>query len=341
MNNKKILCTIGPGSLNKKIIKNLEMTGCSLFRVNLSHTKIKDLEDVITQIREFTDVPICLDSEGAQIRTTKFNHDFKLGETYTLHNSENTFSLRPFEIINQLTPGDIISIDFNAALVKVIEVLKNKLIVETINPGKTGENKAVTIMKDINIPAFSDKDYEAFKIGSKLGIKNYALSFASSGQFVNELRSLVPKNSFIISKIESKKGIKNLLEIINHSDAILIDRGDLSREVSLEKIPFFQKAIIKQTVQLKKEVFVATNLLESMIENPSPTRAEVNDVYNTLLDGATGLVLAAETAIGKFPCESASIVKNIINCYNSFEGRSDINFNDHEELLALFDEKND
>lgn len=341
MNNKKILCTIGPGSLDKKIIKNLAITGCSLFRINLSHTKIEDLEDVITQIREYTDVPICLDSEGAQIRTTKFNHNFKLGETYTLHNSENKFSLRPFEIINQLIPGDIISIDFNSALVKVIKVLKDKLIVETINPGKTGENKAVTIMRDINIPSFSDKDYEAFKIGSKLGIKNYALSFASSGQFVDEMRSLVPKNSFIISKIESKKGIKNLIEIINHSDAILIDRGDLSREVSLEKIPVFQKAIIKQAIQLKKEVFVATNLLESMIENPSPTRAEVNDIYNTLLDGATGLVLAAETAIGKFPCESASMVKNIINCHNSFESKSDINFNKYEEILTILDKKNE
>ena len=341
MNGKKILCTIGPGSLNKEIIKKLEITGCSLFRINLSHTKTEDLESVITKIREYTDIPICLDSEGAQIRTTKFNHDFKLGETYTLHNTENKFSLRPFEIVNQLTPGDLISIDFNAALVKVVEVLKDKLIVETINPGETGENKAVTIMKDIDIPAFSDKDYDAFKIGSKLGIKNYALSFASSSQYVDELRSLVPKNSFVISKIESKKGLKNLLEIIKHSDAILIDRGDLSREVSFEKIPVFQKAIIKETIQSKKDVFVATNLLESMIENPAPTRAEVNDVYNTLLDGATGLVLAAETAIGKFPCESASIVKNIINCYNSFEGRNEINFNNYEELLKIFDEKND
>jgi pyruvate kinase len=341
MNKKKILCTIGPGSLDEAIIKKLEIIGCSLFRINLSHTKIEDLESVITEIRKYTDVPICLDSEGAQIRTTKFSHNFYEGETYTLHNSESKFSIRPFEIIHQLTKGDLISIDFNAVLVKVVEVLKDKLIVKTVNPGKTGENKAVTIMKDVHIPAFSDKDYEAFKIASKLGINNYALSFASSSKYVNELRSLVPKNSFIISKIESKKGIKNLLEIIIDSDAILIDRGDLSREVSFEKIPVFQKAIIKKTIQLKREVFVATNLLESMIENPAPTRAEVNDVYNTLLDGATGLVLAAETAIGKFPSESASIVKNIINCYNSFENRDEINFNNYEEILKILDEKND
>jgi len=336
---KKILCTIGPKSLNKKVIQRLDGLGCSLFRINLSHTYIDELENVIKKIQKYTDTPICLDSEGAQIRTTKFNFNFELEKTYTLENTKNKFSIRPFEIIDQLSTGDLISIDFHTALVKVVEVSQDNIKVKTINAGKTGENKAVTIMKNIDIPAFSDKDYQAFKIGSKLGIKNYALSFASNNKYVKELRNLVPENSFIISKIESKEGIKNLLEIIKESDAILIDRGDLSREISFEKIPVFQKAIIKKTREEKKEAFVATNLLESMIENPAPTRAEVNDIYNTLLDGATGLVLAAETAIGKFPVESTSIVKNIINFYNSFEGKNDIYFNDYEETLKIINEK--
>ena len=256
---KKILCTIGPSSLNEKTIKGLEDNGCSLFRINLSHTRIKNLENVVSKVREFTDIPICFDSEGAQVRTTKFNFDFKLGHKYTLTNSENSFSIRPFIITQQLNPGDLISVDFNTALVKVLEVSKDSIIVETVNAGKTGENKAVTIIKDVNIPAFSQKDFKAFRLGTKLGIKNYALSFASNDKFVQELRALVPKNSFIISKIESNQGVKNLLKIIHHSDAILIDRGDLSREVSFEKIPVLQKLIIEKTRQLNKDVFVATN----------------------------------------------------------------------------------
>ena len=338
---KKILCTIGPHSLNRETIQRLDDLGCFLFRINLSHTSIDQLESVIKKIQKYTDTPICLDSEGAQIRTTKFNFNFESGKTYTLENTKDKFSIKPFEIIDQLSVGDLISIDFNAVLVEVVNISKNQIKVKTINPGKSGKNKAVTIMKDIYIPAFSNKDYQAFEIGSRLGIKNYALSFASSGKYVEELRSLVPKNSFIISKIESKKGIQNLLEIIKKSDCILIDRGDLSREISFEKIPVFQKAIIKKTIELKKEVFVATNLLESMIENPVPTRAEINDIYNTLLDGATGLVLAAETAIGKFPVESTLMVKNIINFYNFFQSENDIDFTNYEKTLTIINKKID
>jgi len=335
---KKILCTIGPSSLNEKTIKGLEDNGCSLFRINLSHTRIKNLENVVSKVREFTDIPICFDSEGGQVRTTKFNFDFKLGHKYTLTNSENSFSIRPFIITQQLNPGDLISVDFNTALVKVLEVSKDSIIVETVNAGKTGENKAVTIIKGVNIPAFSQKDFKAFRLGTKLGIKNYALSFASNDKFVQELRALVPKNSFIISKIESNQGVKNLLKIIHHSDAILIDRGDLSREVSFEKIPVLQKLIIEKTRQLNKDVFVATNLLESMVENPVPNRAEINDIYNTLLDGASGLVLAAETAIGKYPIASIAIVKNVINFYNSFEMNKDISNKNYEEVIKAINE---
>jgi len=332
---KKILCTIGPNSLNKEVLCKLEKLDCFLFRINLSHTRIEDLEYTINKIRDYSNVPICLDSEGAQIRTTKFSHNFKKDQIYTFNNTLSEFSLRPFTIISQLNVGDLISIDFNSVVVEVVEILKDEIKVKTVSAGFSGENKAVTIMKDVEIPPFSDKDLKAFKIGSSLGIKNYALSFASDGKYVDQIRSLVPKDSFIISKIESVSGLKNLLKIIKKSDAILIDRGDLSRELSMEKIPVFQKAIIKNTRNLNKEVFVATNLLESMIDKPSPTRAELNDIYNTLLDGATGLVLAAETAIGKFPVESALIARNLINCYNYFKNSSEIDFSDKNKVLDI------
>ncbi len=332
---EKILCTIGPNSLNEKVLSKLDELGCFLFRINLSHTKIEDLEQTIEKIRKYSNVPICLDSEGAQIRTTKFSCDFIKDKEYIFENTINKFSIRPFEIVHQLSIGDQISIDFNSAVVEVVDVSLEKIVVKTISPGFSGENKAVTIMKDVEIPPFSDKDLQAFKIGSNLGIKNYALSFASEGKYVDKIRSLVPNGSFIISKIESISGLKNLLQITDKSDAILIDRGDLSRELSLEKIPVFQKSIIKTARDLNKEVFVATNLLESMINSPSPTRAEINDIYNTLLDGATGLVLAAETAIGKFPVESAIIAKNLINCYKFFKKNNELNFANEKQIIEI------
>ncbi len=332
---EKILCTIGPNSLNEKVLSKLDELGCFLFRINLSHTKIEDLEQTIEKIRKYSNVPICLDSEGAQIRTTKFSCDFIKDKEYIFENTINKFSIRPFEIVHQLSIGDQISIDFNSAVVEVVDFSLEKIVVKTISPGFSGENKAVTIMKDVEIPPFSDKDLQAFKIGSNLGIKNYALSFASEGKYVDKIRSLVPNGSFIISKIESISGLKNLLQITDKSDAILIDRGDLSRELSLEKIPVFQKSIIKTARNLNKEVFVATNLLESMINSPSPTRAEINDIYNTLLDGATGLVLAAETAIGKFPVESAIIAKNLINCYKFFKKNNELNFANEKQIIEI------
>ena len=328
---KKILCTIGPTSLNEITIKELERLDVSLLRINLSHTDIEDLEDVIKKIRQYTKIPICIDTEGAQIRTNKFSFHFEKDEIYKLENNENEFSIRPFEVIQgQVSRGDLISIDFNNVLVEVIEVSENFLKVKTINPGLSGENKAVSILKEVEIPPFSSKDYQAFKIASELGITNYAISFASSKDNVKEIRSLVPEKSFIISKVESKKALHNLLEIIDESDSILIDRGDLSREISLEKIPLFQKIIIKKTISKNKEVYVATNLLESMIESPVPTRAEVNDIFNTLLDGASGLVLAAETAIGKYPIDSVLITKKIVDFYSSFENIDNEDFKKYE-----------
>ena len=127
------------------------------------------------------------------------------------------------------------------------------------------------------------------------------------------LKSIIGKNRFIISKIESLDGLSNLKEICTESDAVLIDRGDLSRQVPIERLPLIQKIIIRKAKRLKTKVYVATNLMESMISNPSPTRAEVNDVFNTLADNADGLVLAAETAIGKYPILCATMIKRITN----------------------------
>jgi ATP sulfurylase len=180
----------------------------------------------------------------------------------------------------------------------------------------------VTVEREIPMPPLTDKDLAALELGRDMGLTHFALSFASRGEDVQSIRDIVGENAFIISKIESRSGLENLEEIAAGSNALLIDRGDLSRQVPIELLPQTQKSIIHRSKAVDCRVYVATNLLESMVSTPAPTRAEVNDIYNTLADGADGLVLAAETAIGKYPIQCASMVSKIIHGFklNGYNG---------------------
>ncbi len=322
---KELLCTLGPASMNDRVIARLEELGANLFRINLSHTKLENVASAIEFIQKRTTVPVCLDSEGAQIRTGAFaqgevvvreNSILRAHKKFVLGDAEN-FHLYPDVAVDLLEEGDFISIDFNSVLAQVLDKDENGAYLRILNGGKIGSNKAVTVERDILLPVMTHKDQEAFKIGRKMNIRHVALSFAHRATDVDEVRRAVGDNVFLISKIECRQGLLNLQGIASRSDAILIDRGDLSREEPLERIPRLQKGIISTVKKMNKKVYVATNLLESMITEPKPTRAEVNDVINTLMDGADGLVLAAETAIGKNPIGCASMIMKLIHEYES------------------------
>ena len=209
---------------------------------------------------------------------------------------------------------------------QVIAQKTEGVIMRVLNGGQVGRNKAVTVERNLVLPALTRKDIAAIKIGRSLGLSNFALSFANNSSDVKLFKELTGDHATIISKIESLAGLDDLESIAELSNALLIDRGDLSRQVPLEQIPQVQKAIIKIGKRRHKEVFVATNLLESMVSNSVPTRAEVNDIYNTLLDGADGLVLAAETAIGKYPVECAAMVTKIINQFTKYSDQDSSGF---------------
>jgi len=177
----------------------------------------------------------------------------------------------------------------------------------------------------------TDKDREAIAIGREMGVRHFALSFTSCAKDIEILRDLVGDDAVIISKIESRPGIDNFPSIATKTDAILIDRGDLSREIPIECIPAIQKQIAAKTGTMGIKLYIATNLLESMIHVTTPTRAEVNDIYNSLMDGADGLVLAAETAIGKYPVQCANVVVRIINEYK----KRKMNNNDNDIASQL------
>ena len=322
---KEILCTLGPASMNDQVIRRLEELGATLFRINLSHTKLDDVADAVRFVTSRTRVPLSLDTEGAQIRTgTLVEPVVEMRENTIVYahrtpvpgDAEN-FNFYPYDILPRFQAGDLISIDFNAVLVQVVEPGEDKVAMRVLNGGPFGRNKAVSVDREIDMPPLTEKDLGAIAIGMELGVRHYALSFANRGEDVETLRAIVGGDSTIISKIECRNGIRNLDRIAELSDALLIDRGDLSREVPIELIPACQKMIIRKCAAAGRKVYVATNLLESMVSSPVPTRAEVNDIHNTLLDGADGVVLAAETAIGCYPIQCANMISRMIDVFEN------------------------
>jgi pyruvate kinase len=324
----KILCTLGPASLRGDVIRALEERGVDLFRINLSHTPPEAVEPTITLIRRYSNVPICLDTQGAQVRCGKMAEGTVLsaGTTVTLcaadlMGSAERLTLWPASVFQSMRPGDLIHVDFDGALLQVMDVAADhgSAAAVVLEGGRVKSNRAVVMDPPPSLGPITDKDVTAIEIGVRLGIRHYALSFASSAGDVELMRALIPEGSTVISKIESRAGVRNRDEIIDASDAVLIDRGDLSREVPVEYVPYYQKAIVRQANRWNTPCYVATNLLESMVTNRKATIAEMNDIANTLLDGVHGLVLAAETAMGVDP---VGAVDAVMRCIKSFEHTS-------------------
>jgi pyruvate kinase len=318
--NRRVICTIGPASLKPRIIRRLQALGVSLFRINLSHTPLEEVGPAVAFLQEHSTVPICLDSEGAQVRTGTFAAvptDLRKDSVIQVHRypisgDAQQFNFTPPVTLELLQLGDLITIDFHTVVVQVMEIQSDRAVLRVRKGGSVGSNKACNVHRGIDLPAITVKDRKAIEIGREMGVEHFALSFANRPEDVQEMRELIGPAATLISKIESRSGIANLEGIALISDAILIDRGDLSRQVPLEQIPAQQKDIIGRVKAIGRPVFVATNLLESMVHSPVPTLAEINDIYNTLHDGADGLVLAAETAVGKFPVGCVVMVRRVI-----------------------------
>ena len=324
MKKKKIICTIGPSSSNKSTLIGLKKNGVDIFRINMSHTSLSQLSGKINLLRENKISSICIDTEGAQIRTTKVikgiyykkNKIVKISINENFSNRENIHLYPKFSIMS-VKLGTKIFIGFDNLVIKVLKknFKKNYLTGKVISAGLLDSNKSVHFDDKIILPALTEKDINAIKYSIKKGIKIFAMSFVNNEKDVIKIRKLIGKKSFLISKIETENAIKNLKNITKNSNALLIDRGDLSRYVTIEKIPLAQRYICKIAKKNNTPVYVATNLLETMIKNAQPTRAESNDIFTTLENGAAGLVLAAESAIGKYPVLSAIFLKNCINVF--------------------------
>ncbi len=328
MNKKrtKIIVTLGPVTNTEQDLRKIKDKDVDFVRVNMSHSSLEDLEHFIT-LSEKVGIPFIIDTEGSQIRTGHLKGEslyFKENDVVKIYaknisGDRKKICLRPGHVIKQLEVGDLVHIDFDMLIVRITDVstaAKGYITGQTITGGLIGSNKAVVIdpvfEKRFQLPPLSPKDYQSIELGLKAGIDHIAVSFVRSGASIDEVRRVTQNKMKIISKVECLDALVHINEIIQKSDFILIDRGDLSKEIPIEKIPFTQKVIIDKARRYNTGVFVATNLLETMIEKRNPTRAEVHDVINTIVDGAMGLTLAAETAIGKHPMECINMLNKLI-----------------------------
>lgn len=331
MRKTKIICTLGPASDNKEIITELINSGMNISRHNFSHGTYEDNGEKINMVKEIRQeinkpVEILLDTKGPEIRTGKFKGDkvtLVEGTPYTLVCGEeilgdNTIcSISYKELCEDVKIGDSILIADGLVGLEVQSIEENKIHCIVKNSATIGNFKNVNVPGVVTkLPAVSEKDLEDIKFGIKMGIDIIAASFVRKAEDVLEIKKVLYGNGGghikIFSKIENHEGVENIDEIIRESDGIMVARGDLGVEIPLEKVPFIQKTIIHKCNKAGKMVITATQMLESMTKNPRPTRAEVSDVANAVIDGTDAVMLSGETASGDYPVEAVTIMRRVI-----------------------------
>ena len=278
----KIFSTLGPSSLNKNFLKFCKNKVYS-FRLNLSHIQIKNLSKVIKFVKKNSKTPICIDTEGAQIRTKLKKKIFvEKNKIYQIFRKKNKFNLYPETVYEKLRNGDILDIGFKGLRLKVEKISKNSIKLSTMNPGILENNKGVHVVnRKIKLNYLTDKDFKAIKIAQKMKIKYFALSFTNSEKDIIKFNKLLPKEGKIY-KIETLSAVKYIDKMFKFGNEFLIDRADLSKGISIEKIPAIQKKILTKARKKGKNIYIATNFLESMVQNFVPAVNEANDIFHVI-----------------------------------------------------------
>lgn len=330
MKKTKIVCTIGPASESEEVLEGLIKNGLNVARLNFSHGSYEEHKkriDTIKKVRNKLDLPIgiMLDTKGPEIRTGKFKDgsvDLEEGQKFVLTTrdliGDNTVGSITYDnLSNDVKVGDTILIDDGLIELEVIDIIEKtdiKCIVK--NNGTVKDHKGINVPGvKTSLPAVTDKDIQDIKFGIENGIDFIAASFIRKAEDILDIRKILEENGAngiqIIAKIENHEGVDNIDKIIQVADGIMVARGDLGVEIFTEDIPIIQKSIIKKCNEVGKPVITATQMLDSMIRNPRPTRAEVTDVANAIIDGTDAIMLSGETAAGKYPIEAVKVMHNI------------------------------
>ena len=329
MKKTKIICTMGPNTNDRNLMKALAENGMDVARFNFSHGDYEEQKmrlDMLKSVREELDLPIAalLDTKGPEIRTGVLKDGKKVtlkeGQTYTLTTDDiigdETMGHITYERLHEdVKAGNKILIDDGLIELDVVEVNGNNIVCTVVNGGELGEKKGVNVPNvKVKLPALTEKDKADILFGIEQGFDFIAASFVRTAAAILEIKEILSEhgsNMAVIAKIENAEGIENLDAIIEASDGIMVARGDMGVEIPAQEVPYIQKMIIEKCNVACKPVITATQMLDSMIRNPRPTRAEVTDVANAVYDGTDAVMLSGETAMGKYPVEALKMMVSI------------------------------
>ena len=331
MKKTKVVCTMGPNTNDRELLKKLIENGMDVARFNFSHgdhEEQKSRMDLLKELRQElnTNTAILLDTKGPEIRTGVLKGGkrimLKAGEQFTLtteeiEGDESKVSITYEGLVQDVDAGRVILIDDGLIELKVVGKSEKEIFCEVINGGELGERKGVNVPNvAVRLPAITEKDKDDIRFGVEQGIDFIAASFVRNAECVLEIKAYLKELGApyvpIIAKVENAEGIKNIDEIIRAADGVMVARGDLGVEIPAEEVPYLQKMIIQNCNMNFKTVITATQMLDSMMRNPRPTRAEVTDVANAVYDGTDAVMLSGETAQGKYPLEALQMMVHII-----------------------------
>ncbi|MAV24227.1 MAG: pyruvate kinase [Gammaproteobacteria bacterium TMED278] len=327
----KIICTIGPATKDLKTLKNLYNNGMNVARINMSHADHRSAKSIIDRIHKinadpksrFGPIGILLDTQGPEIRTgdTNITQDLKVGDEVTLTVRDqvdvetSSIKINYKDLIESVNPGSKISVDNGLINFKVLKKESETLLCKVLDGGKLGSKRHVNLPGvRINLPSITSKDMDDINFGIKNKVDFIALSFVRDKEDLKKLQQILDKKKSyakIIAKIENQDGLDNINDICKFSWGVMVARGDLGIETSLTDLPNIQRKIMHACAKWGRRSIVATHLLESMISNPTPTRAEVSDIANAIYEGADAIMLSGETSIGKYPKECVQFLKSI------------------------------
>ena len=329
MRKTKIVCTLGPATNDVEIMKQLIHNGMDAARINFSHGTYETHAETIAKLKQAREelnapIPLILDTKGPEIRVKTFKEDkVRLEEdaTFTLTTREvegdvNIVSVTYADLPKDVHRGSRILIDDGLIELKVEDITETDVVCKVVNGGVVKSRKGVNLPGvDVNLPSLMEKDIEDLKFGVENGFDIVAASFIRSAEDVLKIRRVLEENGggqmHIISKIENQQGVENIDKILEASDGIMVARGDLGVEIPPEEVPLVQKILIAKANRIGKPVITATQMLESMVHSPRPTRAEANDVANAIFDGSDAIMLSGETAAGAYPLEAVATMARI------------------------------
>jgi pyruvate kinase len=309
----KIICTIGPASLSKEKLRKMYRAGMNGARINTAYGTLDQYRDMIETIRGVADIPVIVDIKGPEIRLrVRGKRTVKKGDVLEAGFKDETISFSR-NFYDGVDVGDNVLVDNGKLRLQVAEKKKSILKLVALTPGEIDDGKGVNIpYTKLAVPTLSGRDREIVSLAKEKDVEFIALSFTRNAQDVKNLRKEAHGfKGAIIAKIENSEGVNNFNHILDVADGIMVARGDLGVEIEPERVPLVQKSIIRQCNQRGKTVVTATEMLESMMHNPIPTRAEVSDVANAILDGTEVTMLSGETAVGQYPVEAVSMMSRI------------------------------